>query len=385
MKKTVKKLVALFLCALVLASSAALFSQAADEKALKFRSDKTFTILNFSDIQDVYPLMELTKNYISDTLAKVEPDLVVLTGDNVYGPDLGSMEAVKVAINEFMSIFEEKGVPVAIVFGNHDSDGNREIAKDLQMQVYETYSCFVGEAGFVSNNRVGNYNLPILSFDESRYAFNLWFFDSGEYNDENDKKGYACVHKDQIEWYENACAELRLQNGGKNVPAISFQHIIVPEVFELVKMKNKAWTLPEGAVGTIGEEPCPPKYNNGQFAAFKRQGDVLATVSGHDHTNSFSMNYNGIGIINTQTVGFYSYNARNVGSRVFVLNEDDPENYQTYCLTYFDVYSLDDANAVERFNTYFENKEKPSNPTFAERIRNFFIMIFNWFKNLFTR
>lgn len=61
-------------------------------------------------------------------------------------------------------------------------------------------------------------------------------------------------------------------------------------------------------------------------------------LSGHDHENTFEIDYKGIKIINTPIVGFHSYNDINIGSRVFVIDEKNPEDFETYCLTYKDVY-----------------------------------------------
>ena len=91
-----------------------------EKEALKFNEDGKFTILNISDIQDGYPLNPLTKDYIEKTLDKVNPDLVILTGDNISGYDVEEEEDAEKAIREFMDIFEERNVMVAAVFGNHD-------------------------------------------------------------------------------------------------------------------------------------------------------------------------------------------------------------------------------------------------------------------------
>ncbi|MBQ6600699.1 MAG: hypothetical protein IIX36_03550, partial [Clostridia bacterium] len=98
------------------------------------------------------------------------------------------------------------------------------------------------------------------------------------------------------------------------------------------------YTLPYGAKGMLHEYPCPPYYNNGQFDAMLEMGDVLATVSGHDHENTFEIDHKGIKIINTPTIGFHAYNDVNVGSRVFVIDENEPENFETYCLEISDIY-----------------------------------------------
>lgn len=118
-----------------------------EEKALQFNKDGKFTILNLSDIQDGYPMHSLTKDYIEATVDKVQPDLIVLTGDNISGYDVHSKEDATLAIREFMDIFEEKGIKVAAAFGNHD-DEETELTKEEQLAVYESYSCYVDKKGF---------------------------------------------------------------------------------------------------------------------------------------------------------------------------------------------------------------------------------------------
>ncbi len=354
MKKTLSLILSLIMLAACLCIPAYAESKG-DENTLKFNEDGKFTILNISDIQDGYPLNPLTKDYIEKTLDKVKPDLVVLTGDNISGYDVPEEEDAEKAIREFMDIFQARNIKVAAVFGNHDDEETKS-TKEHQLSVYESYDCYVGEKGFCIEDRVGTYNLPIMKSDGSGYGFNLWLTDSGTYNTENDYGGYAAVYKEQIEWYKKTAAELKEANGGKAVPSINFQHIIVPEIWDALKQTKLIWfgrvirgknplndttkfyTLPDGAKGQLHEYPCPPYYNNGQYDAFLEMGDVLATVSGHDHENTFEIDYKGIKIINTPTVGFNAYNDINVGSRVFVIDEKEPENFETYCLTYEDVY-----------------------------------------------
>lgn len=357
-----KKFFAVALSVIMMLSCVSLIAFAKEEEmSLQFNDDGKFTILQFADIQDGYPMLTITKKLIKDTLDKVQPDLVVLTGDNISGGSTTTKVITRAAINEFMSIFEKAGVPTAAVFGNHD-DESALADKDFQMSVYESYDCFVGynEGDIIPG--CGTYNLPIMSSDGERIAFNIWMTDSGTYNSENDLGGYACTTKEQIAWYIEKSNELKAQNGGNPVPSINFQHIIVPNIFdalveceegtpESVPHGNRFITLPEGIEGHLHETPCPPNYSNGQFEAFVQQGDVLATVSGHDHKNDFVIPHMGVDIINTPGVGFSSYNDETVGSRVFVIDENDPENYETYCEGYFDVYG-DDEVALYRYQAY---------------------------------
>ena len=354
-----KRIVALLLSLVILAGCFSVSVYAEDNsngKTLQFNKDGKFTILNLSDIQDGYPMEPLAKKYITDIVDMVKPDLIVLTGDNISGYDVHEKEDAELAIREFMDIFEERGIYVAAVFGNHD-DEETELTKDEQISIYESYDCYVGKRGFCIEDRVGTYNLPIMKSDGSGYGFNLWLTDSGTYNTENDYGGYACVYKEQIEWYKETAEKLKKENGGKSVPSINFQHIIVPEIWDALKETKLLWfgciirgknalndktrfyTLPDDAVGQLHEYPCPPYYNNGQFDAMLETGDVLATVSGHDHENTFEIDYKGIKIITTPTIGFHSYNDVNLGSRVFVIDENAPEDFETYCLGISDVYT----------------------------------------------
>lgn len=368
-----KKIFAVVLSVVMALSCLALIASASDTNAnLKFNEDGKFTILQVSDIQDGYPIKTITKRYITDTLNTVNPDLVILTGDNISGGACWSKGLAKAAINEFMSIFEKKGVPVAAVFGNHDEEG--AATKEEMMSYYEAYDCFVGCAG-EDMTGVGNYNLPILSSDGSKVAFNVWCVDSGSYHDD----GYDCMHEDQIDWYKETAAELKAANGGEVVPSMMFQHIIVKEIYEaLDKNEDGKWVLPEGAVGEMDEDPCPAQYTNGQFDAMLEVGDVLAVYSGHDHTNTFVVNYKGIDIINTPGIGFNSYDNDNVGSRVIVLDENDIKNYETYCLEYFDIYSEDDEVAKNLYLAYSDTTDDMT------KFVSWFKFIFASIKSLFT-
>lgn len=366
---------------------------------LQFGQDGKFTVLHITDIQDRYPMNSVARQYLIDTLEKVQPDLVVLGGDNIAGNVIKLKANIGKAINEYMSIFQARGIKVAAVFGNHDAE-SKASTKEYQLGIYESYSCYVGSAGFTDGDRIGNYNLPILSSDGSRYAFNLWFIDSGEYNTENDLEGYAVVKEKQIEWYKQQSQALKEANGGKAVPSVSFQHIIVPEIFDALKQvekgtegamekkhaatnETKYYVLPEGAKGELNETPCPPEYSTGQFDAMLEMGDVLAVVSGHDHTNTFEVNHKGIDIINTPCMSFAttSYNGDNMGTRVFVFDENTPEDYETYVIGYDDIYSEDNKLMKAGFETWSQNNSMPVR--ICNGIKYYFYKFFSIFGKLF--
>ncbi len=357
MKKIVSIVLAMAMVFSVFALTAS-SAQATDtnEPVLKFGDDGKFKIMQITDIQDNAFLEYATLIFLKDVVEAEKPDLIVLTGDNISGGDSPTKGLAKIAISRFMNIFEDAGVPVAMVFGNHDSEGAAN--KEDQMAMYESYDCFVGCEG-EDLTGCGNYYLPIYDAQGEDMLYNLWMFDSLTYNRhpeddkdvayyENDLEGYACVHKDQIDWYVRESNKLKEANGGEAVPSMVFQHIVVPEIYDvLVKDANGNWAIPEGGTGVLGEDPCPPQYTNGQFDAMVAQGDVVAMFFGHDHKNDFIVNHKGIDLSTTPGVGFSSYGNIDRGVRIIELDENDLSTYETEVIRWVDFYDVANDDMAE--------------------------------------
>ena len=331
MKKSVlqKALCVLLACALALpAVFSALAGTPAEDAHLHFDKDGKFRILNFSDIQDDESLDDRVKLFLRQAVCTAQPDLIVLTGDNIHGTNV-SPDKTQTAIAEFMTIFESLGVPVAIVFGNHDDEGGT--SKETQMAIYNSYSVNVSYDEGGTLDGCGTYNVPIYGSTETdKVKFNLWMFDTGS----NSSSGYDHMRDSQLSWYVQKSNELKAANGGRLVPSIAFQHIIVKEIFNALKKVSigtsgavrynlSYYVLPDTAApgSVMKEHPCPSSGGD-EFSVVRQQGDVLAIVSGHDHTNSFIVPYQGIDLINTPGTGFYSYgNDALRGARIIDLDE----------------------------------------------------------------
>lgn len=355
MKKFFSIIMAVAICLSVCALGASAVDVA--DKTLKFKGDGEFKIMQVADLQDSGFATPATYDYLGSLIKEEDPDLIVLTGDNISG-GVGeeSIESlarwhVKKAIDETMSFFETFNIPVAVVFGNHDAEG--QISKEEQMAMYQTYKCCVGFDEGESLYGCGTYNLPILSSDGEKVVYNLWMFDSNMYDAVNG--GYDYVHEDQIAWYVETSNALKAANGGVPVPSMSFQHIIVNEIYDaLVEVEagtpgsipygDKALALPEGT-GILGEGPCPGTQDSLQFETMVAQGDVKAMFFGHDHVNSFVVPYQGIDIVNTPTSGFGSYgDSATRGVRIITINENDTSKYETKVINYFEKFAVDNLS-----------------------------------------
>lgn len=356
-----KKVISLLLALTLTLSIFTLSVNAADDAdaELKFGADGKFKIMQIADLQDNTNPVKKTNEYLREVIGDEKPDLLVLAGDNISDSVARgftrehSIKKVRKAIDSYMSLFEEIGIPVAVIFGNHDAEGF--VSKEQQMAIYNEYSCCIAidEGEYISG--CGTYNLPILSSDSSKIAYNLWMFDSNMYDPLYD--GYDHVHEDQIEWYVNKSNELKAQNGGNPVPSMVFQHIIVPEIYnalaeveegtpDAIQRGDKFFVLPEGAQGSLLEPPAVAAQNSMQFEKMVEQGDVKAMFTGHDHKNDFVVPYMGIDLSTSPAAGFGGYGADNRGVRVIVIDENDTDTYETETIHYLGTYCTEPIEVI---------------------------------------
>ncbi len=352
---------------------------------LQFNEDGSFRIMQIADIQDGTILTPATKTFLKEVVIDAQPDLIVLTGDNIsagsatIGIKAIDKQLVKYGISQYMSVFEEIGVPVAVVFGNHDAE--ELVTKEEQMEMYNAYSCCVAIDEGDALYGCGTYNLPVYSSkDSSKTAYNLWMIDSNMY----DEDGYDHVHEDQIKWYVDTSNALKAQNGGKVVPSMMFQHIVVKEIYDIISEipqsetdkheyvedngKYYAFNSENYITGELNEMPCPPSKNGGQFEAVQKQGDVVAMFFGHDHKNSYVVNYKGVDLVNTPGAGFGSYGDHGRGVRIIDINENSAD-YETSVITYLDFYA-DDESMLQQFVAYGNEFD------FIEQVVAFFRYLF---------
>ncbi len=380
-----------FVLAFAMLIPAGASAQNSDSK-LQFNDDGKFRIMQVADIQDGTILTPATKQFIKDAVIAAEPDLVVLSGDNISagGATLGikaiDLLLVETAIDNFMSVFEDAGVPVAVVFGNHDAE--ELVTKEEQMAIYQKYeNCIAIDEG-ADIYGCGTYNVPVYSSkDASKVAYNIWMFDSNMYDEENG--GYDYVHQDQIDWYVNKSNELKAQNGGNAVPSMLFQHIVVNEIYDALlevpagtegamERDGKYYVLnPENTkAGVLHESPCPGTVDSQQFEAAKAQGDVVAMFFGHDHKNTFEISYQGIDLVNTPGAGFGSYGDEGRGVRIIDIKEGTTE-YETFILEYLELYA-DNDSMLEQFVLYGNEFSA------AEKIAAFFKVIWLGITSVFS-
>ena len=338
------------------------------DKTIKFNSNGKLKILHITDTH-----LKLNHNF-DPTIWLVEracdtekPDIVMLTGDIVTNCE--NLEDTKKMINALMNIFEKRNIPVAVTFGNHDSEQGAMTREEL-MAYYNTFSCSVSIDDGEALSGCGTYNIPVYSSNGEKVKFNLWVFDSGDY-DENGH--YSCVKHDQIEWYNETSDKLKNDNNGKVVNSLVFQHIIVGEIYDVLEKSDskKPYAYkhlynddefyrfdPEQInYGTIREFPCPGYENYGQFNAMVEKGDVLAIFTGHDHTNAFGVKYKGIDIVNSLSTRYIGlFHSTQCGYRVIEVDENDTLTYETRVERIFDIFDYEAVKNEKQTGDEFKYK-----------------------------
>ncbi|MCQ2604523.1 MAG: metallophosphoesterase, partial [Spirochaetia bacterium] len=154
------------------------------------------------------------QDFITETLAYIRPELVILGGDLCTG----TLETSEMEIHELCELFRSSGTYFALTFGNHDSESGMINEKILTLyQKYGGEYCLAADP-FPEISGCGNHVLPVFSSDMSEVIFNLYLLDSGDYVQTDDGEiHYSSVKADQVRWLQDVY--------DRKCPSFVFQHI----------------------------------------------------------------------------------------------------------------------------------------------------------------
>ena len=147
---------------------------------LQFKNGK-FKILVLSDIQDTDTPQKETTDLINAAIDATQPDFIALTGDNIAGWWKNvDKAATEKAVDAVAQTIDSRGIPFALVFGNHDHEGlcdeknamSQEEAKEFILSCFQKYkTCLAVEGEEMTG--VGNYNLLVKDSSGEKDIFNL--------------------------------------------------------------------------------------------------------------------------------------------------------------------------------------------------------------------
>lgn len=333
------------------------------DKKLQFSKDGKFKIMQIADVQEGAKVSTDTLRLMRLAIEKEKPDLIIFTGDQIYGihPSFYKGNKIKNAINtikEIIKPIENAKIPFAVTFGNHDCQVG--LSNSEQAEIYnESPFCIHGE--YASSDDKGTFRLPVYS--DSEHIFDVYLIDS---NGQTPSGEYLPVSEKQLLWFSEE--REKAKENGEYTNGIVFQHIPVPEFFNVLKqvkfgtkgaveafrtMKGKFFVLPEEIKnngGFMKESPAIPDKNSGEFDVLSEKGNILALAVGHDHINSFVAPYKNMRLIYTQCAGFNVYGPKlKRGMRIFTLNKDDLSTFETHTITYEELTDEKLSNPIGEF------------------------------------
>jgi hypothetical protein len=315
-------------------------SELNDNKQLRFGADGKFVIVQFTDTQDDQHIHPKTVRLIEAVLDDQDPDLVVFTGDNITsGPK--TEEDVWIAINNIVEPVDSRAIPWLITYGNHDEDhsGETGLYEADMLEIYMSYAYNINQEGPEGVNGTGNMHVLVYDSAFAQPLYNVWALDSGRYAPaeidgqsiaDDDLPGWDWIRPSQIEWYTKTSEKLE-EEFGEKIPSLMYFHIPLWEFGFMWNNKEN-----HDVVGEKNECVCSGPFNSGLYAAMLERGDVKGVFVGHDHINDYVGNYFGIHLGYSANTGFGTYGLsgaekdRMRGARVFIIDEEDPENFETY-------------------------------------------------------
>lgn len=283
------------------------------KKLISF-TDGNFRIVQFSDFHewlgeykdlDECQLMETMKppleSYIDAVLNHYSPDLVILTGDNMFSRsflyDFGSYEVSIKTYKRIAQVFEDKSQYWTMTFGNHDSESAKtkkdfyNAVKDFRYFIggthnTDSYSSFVYESDDRNNayteQRYCNFSIPVYN-DRAEVKYNIYLLDSGSYNYKPPSSlPYKYILDIQTEWYKSRAEQLISAYGGP-VPSLMFTHI---PLFE----HREAYLQGGEYIGEPGGFSISDTRSSIFEEAFN-MGDIRGIFCGHNHGNSITCFY----------------------------------------------------------------------------------------------
>lgn len=341
---------------------------------VKFNNGK-LRILQISDAQDLHWVRRTMLHMLNKACDALKPDLVIFTGDNILGNHLRDYrfsskeknmskdeeyKILKTALGHILDIPEERKIPFAVIYGNHDD--RNSFTKDEQGDIIRAYSM---NRGFENREELcGTYRLPVYSSDGEKQMMNLWMMDTARYEREEDKC-YEEITEKQVEWFKTESESQKNANGGKAFDSLMFMHIPLKECTAFavecgedeasVKGYNgKFYKKADGVEGQLHEPITPVNEENGFYDAVLQDGGVRAIISGHDHRNNFIGERDGIKFVATSAASFRCYGDELRGVRLFEIDENDPSVFSTKTYYYRDLCG---DNIISDIRWFFDADE----------------------------
>ncbi|WP_036187196.1 metallophosphoesterase family protein [Ureibacillus manganicus] len=282
---------------------------------LKLREDGTFKIVQLTDLhigslphhEDDYKTFDL----IDKAFDNLDADLVMITGDLIWSEGVPNADKV---FTELLERINKHEVPVAITYGNHDSE-DEFVRSDMRKMESILEHLVEKKNSFIVEDRE-SYTVEIYDEKGEDIKHVLYVIDSGA-SAPLPVGIYEWVHPEQVNWFRKVSQNYKQPHGQKT--DLIFMHIPLPEYWQASQ------NILSGECNETNDTISAPYINTGLFAAAYMNGQVEAVFCGHDHDNNFVGEHHGIKLVYGQVSGYQCYGDFERGARIIRLTANGME------------------------------------------------------------
>lgn len=273
-------------------------------------TDADFKILNISDIHFccgyfTYNNDVLAVDSIVQLVKNNRPDLIVLMGDINSPIWIRSWcTNAELQTKAIARLFTNIGIPWAVVFGNHDDEGN--MTRQQLANFYGSIDGCLFMEGPQNITGYGNYVIKLKNHDGTINS-GLILMDSNSYAP---KTKYDHFHQDQIDWYETQITKLNTE-AGFVVKTLLYMHMPFLEYRTAINLYNSGSEEVE-FVGGDKNERVSNSPETGFFNKLLELNSTKNVFCGHDHEDNFTLIYKGVSLSFCAAIDTSTYfNAKN--------------------------------------------------------------------------
>ena len=282
-------------------------------------------ILQLTDTQTMYSYdgkeTDREKNvyrYIRDVVQRTNPDLIVITGDMIYGmfdvEGKGQLE-----LNALMDSF---GIPWAPVYGNHDyeNDMGQEWLNEQYMKAKHTL--------YAKGDIVGDCHYTIGIRQNGKYIRELCMLDSGSWTRLKPE-----LQDEQKEWIVTHAGEMGLPTSVfYHIPTEDFAHAAEAAGYDISSRFEIGVDVP-AKNGDFGKQASAMGCRFGcELLPYLKAGNVDSVFGGDQHAINTSILWEGIRFTFGLKTGTYDSHDRNaLGGTLIRLNGSEISIEHQYC------------------------------------------------------
>lgn len=235
-------------------------------------------------------------DHIRSLVAQTSPDLVIITGDIIYGEfdDDGS------TLIRFRDFMDSLSVPWAPVYGNHDNESLKGVAWQSASLENGRYCLFK------RGSMTGNGNYSILLMQNGKPIRTLYMLDSHGCGHTTDPEAFLMpgIFPDQLSWMIDTSRRLA-DLYGETVRGFVACHLPSLDVAEA--LEEKGYTRSDRPFFTLGvdvqaeagdfggiHEPLSMLTEPQRLAPYLHDASVNGVFVGHNHANNTSILYKDI-------------------------------------------------------------------------------------------